>query len=140
MTTDQIDLVTLFVFLGPLFIWVPWELVLLVLRAKARREGKPLPRLISQVALRVGYKVPSVPFLWSGLGVHYWFNRETYALAWAGVLFWLTPVLLAIYVRARAWSEPTTWPRWKRVALHPILWLALGAPAGYFLFPQTFPW
>ncbi len=132
--------ITLLVFLAPFAIWIPWELVLvLYLRPKAGREGKPRPATISMVARGLGYKLPSIPYLWGGLGVHFWVNRSAWGATWAGVLFWLAPVLLFVYSGLTWREEPAAWPRWKRLALHPVTWLTLGGLAGFFLFPQTFP-
>jgi hypothetical protein len=141
VNTDQIDAVTLWVFLTPVITYVPWELVVVLwLRPRAKRLGLPMPKTISMVARGLGYRVAALVYLWFGLGVHFWLNRSTWGSAPAGVVFWLVPVALAVWAGFDWGTDPQTWPRWKRTVLHPFFVAPVGALAGYLLFPQTFPW
>ncbi len=140
-STATIDLITLWVFLTPAIIWIPWELALVLwLRPRAKRLGLPMPGTISMVARGLGYRVGALVYLWFGLGVHYWVNRAHWGPAWAGVLFWIIPLALLVWAILDRFSEVETWPRWKRVLLYPVTTATLGGLGGYFLFPQSFPW
>lgn len=135
-----VDRITLWVFLLPLLIWLPWELVIVLwLRPRAKRLGLPMPQTISMVARGLGYRMAAIVYLWSGLGVHYWVNRTVWGTSWAGVIFWLIPLALAVWAVIDWKSDVLTWPKWKRIVLWPGTVYAYAGLAGWLLFPQKVP-
>lgn len=135
-----VDRITLVVFLAPLLIWLPWELVLVLwLRPRARRLGLPMPQTISMVARGLGYRVAALVYLWSGLGVHFWLNRSMWGSTALGVLFWAIPLALLLWSIIDWNTDVLTWPRWKRIALWPGTVYAYGGLSGWFFFPQKVP-
>lgn len=133
------DTTTAVIFLTPWAVWLAWELVLLVLRARGRRVGT-----ISMVARGLGWRINCLPYFWCGLAAHYWWNAG-WGGTLTGVLFWcLGAVLFAAdaFLWTRTATAPSTWPRWFRWLRWPLLWAFVGVAAGRFLFPQAgaLPW
>ena len=125
---------TLVLFLSPWGIWLVWELWILW----QRRSGHG-PETISMVARDFGPRLTVLTYLWGGMAAHWWLPAKAFAPTWAGVLFWAVPVALLVWDLALIHSEPKDWPMWLRTVRLPPVWLAVGALAGRFLFPQVGP-
>lgn len=122
--------------LGVVFgFWV--VLILLEIPLLVRRATDKSFKTISMVLRDYRYRTTSLAFTWASMATHWWVPAPAFSPVWMGILFWL--ILLAVVVwDIFLWRKPTeTWPSWLKVVRTPLLWLVLGAAAGYFLFPQA---
>lgn len=136
---STLDRVTWYVFLSAFAIWALWEIVLVILRLRGRWDGT-----VSMVAKDKAFRASVLPYLWFGLGAHYFL--------WWEVKGWHPPYLLGIAFWAFAagflaldialWKRPPgEIPRWLRIVRDPRLVALFGLVAGKMLFPQRGePW
>lgn len=119
--------VTLVVFLAFWPVWLVWEIVILARRAQPGDK----PKTISMVARDMGWKMNSLVYLWSGLGAHFWWNAAAWAPYLTGALFWVIFLVLGVADWLFSATDARPWYR------TPVLWMAIGALSGRFLFPQA---
>ena len=128
----KLDNVTFWIFFGFWPLWLVWELVLLYLKGKGVNAD-----LISQEARQRGYQLTVIPFIWSALMAHFWFNWErAYSVAYPAVIFWVF-VAFTLFLDYHFWNTPyNTLTGWLRVYRWPGSQAILGLLMGLLLFPQ----
>jgi len=128
----RLDNLTFWIFFGFWPVWLVWELILLYLRGKGMSVD-----LISMEAREQGYKLTVIPFVWSALAAHFWFNWEKpYSVPYYAIGFWLF-VLFTAFLDYRFWNIPySALTGWLRVYRWPGFQAALGLLMGFLLFPQ----
>lgn len=134
MTVETINAITLGLLLGTWPVYLAWEVYLLVKRA----GGWPKPALISGVAKTQARRWNSLPYIWGGMGAH-WFLTHAWATVPGSIVFWV--LLLALLVvdvvllaRGVAYEVLPSWAKWVR---HPAAAYLAGNVAGFVLFPQA---
>jgi hypothetical protein len=132
-----IDICTRWVFIGPLLLWLPWEVLVLVLRMRGVHV-----RTLSMVAQDLGFTgLTSVVYFYVGLCSHFWLNRWKLELLpeWCGVFFW---VIGFAYLALDAFttSDHSRWPAWLEVMRWPPVVFGLATASGYLLFWQKGKW
>lgn len=128
----RIDNITFFLTFFFFPIWLVWELVLLYLRGKGFSAD-----LISMEAREQGYRLNVIPFVWSALMAHFWFNwARPYSVPYPAIAFWLF-VAFTLYLDYRFWGVPySTLTGFTRIYRWPGFQAGLGLVLGFLLFPQ----
>jgi hypothetical protein len=120
---------TLVVYLSTWGVLVVWELITLFRRWRCPGTGQ---KTISAVLRDQGWRMSSVVFSSTSMPAHWWLNADAWGPEWLGGLFWfITAALLGWNLYE--WKRPAPRRWWHS----PVLWLAAGALAGRFLFPQA---
>jgi hypothetical protein len=140
MSEHAINVVTRWVVIGPLLLWLAWELVLIVLR---ERYGMNV-RLISQEARSLAYRgFPSLAYFLGGLVVHFFLNWrcptwDGPAASVLGFTFW---AIGAAYLVAD-WLDPERayWPIATQYLRHPRYAVIIGGFTAFLAFPQRSLW
>jgi hypothetical protein len=138
----RIDNITFIITVFFLPVWLVWELTLLWLRGSGYVSGDQLVRTISMVMRDRAYQFNVLPFFWSAMAAHWWANwlrTATYDSPAPAVAFWLL-VAANLVLDLLLMSTPYySLAPWLKVARAPMIQLALGFIAAYFLFPQRAP-
>jgi hypothetical protein len=140
MTASSVNRITKWVVLGPLVLWLLWEIVLLVLRWRGLDV-----RLISQEGRRLAFDGPlaALAYFSAGLAAHLYmtWRRPTWEGQIAsilGAIWWGTGaayLVLDLLRRDRAaWSLAEQWVRYPPVAA------IVGALLAWTCFPQRSRW
>jgi hypothetical protein len=126
-------------------IWLVWELVALWLRSKGVFGGG-LPgtssmnvAVISTVMQHRGYQANVLPFFWSAMMAHWWWNWvgwKTWSTPYPAIAFWML-VAGTLALDISLWKTPYE-------TLHPVLKFyrapmmqcVAGFLTAFFLFPQ----
>jgi hypothetical protein len=129
-------------------IWLVWELVALWLRSKGVAGGglegttSTSVGTISMVMQHRGYQMNALPFFWSAMAAHWWFNwfgTKTWVAPYPAITFWLM-VVGTLCMDAALWHTPyETLSNFAKFYRAPMVQAALGFFAAYFLFPQEMP-
>lgn len=140
MSEHTVNLITRWIVIGPLVLWLAWELALLVM---IEHYGMNV-RLISQEARSLAYRgLPSLAYFLGGLVVHFFLNwrRPTWggqAATVLGATFW---VIGAAYLLADL-LDPNRlhWPVLTQYVRHPRYATIVGGMTAFFAFPQRSLW
>jgi hypothetical protein len=121
-------------------IWAVWELiVLLVLRPKGAAVDGQLVGTISMIMQQRAYQLNVIPFFWTGMTAHWWFNwlrTKVWDVPAPAITFW---VILGLTLTADIllWNVAyQQLPALAKVYRAPMVQCALAFILAYSLFPQ----
>lgn len=115
-------------------IWLVWELIVIKMRGEGADVGT-----ISMVMRARGYQMTALPFFWSAMMAHWWWNwihTKTWQVPYPAIVFWAMvagTLALDIYL----WHTPfNTLHPWLKFYRAPMIQCIVGFLAAYFFFPQ----
>ena len=129
-------------------LWFLWEMLTFWLRSKGYFGG-PIPGrgnmtvgTISMVMQHRAYQLNALPFFWSGMMAHWWFNwfgTKTWDVPYPTIAWWSW---LTITFAMDLWLWNTPYPTlhpWLKFYRAPMMQCVVGFATAYFLFPQQMP-
>lgn len=126
-------------------LWLVWELTVLWLRSKGVIGGE-MPATtsatvttISGVMKNRGYQLTALPFFWSAMTAHWWFNwwRPTWSTPVPTIVFWLL-VVGTLVSDILLWNTPfSSLPTWAKFYRAPMVQCVVGFVTAWVLFPQA---
>lgn len=115
-------------------VWFCWEMLALWLKGKGFDADT-----ISQVMRARGYQMNSLPFFWSAMMAHWWWNWyywKTYDSPVPAVAFWCL-VAMTLAMDVWLWNTPySTLAQPLKFYRAPMVQTMVGFIAAYALFPQ----
>lgn len=127
-------------------IWLVWELTVIWLHSRGYFGGQLPGRenlsvaTISMVMQHRGYQLTVLPFFWSSMAAHWWFNwigRKTWDMPYPAIAFWLI-VAGTLVMDIALWNTPyETLSPIAKFYRAPMVQCVLGFAAAYVLFPQA---
>lgn len=133
MTAETVNAITLALLLGTWPVYLAWQIVLLVLRGQQLSA-----KLISGVAKTQARRFNLLPYVWGGMGAH-WFLTHSWATVPGSIIFWVLLLVvlgvdLVLLALGIAYEQLPAWAQWVRRPA--VVYLAANV-AGFALFPQA---
>lgn len=126
-------------------IWLVWELVALWLRSRGiiggAIDGAPSMTVgtISMVMQHRAYQLNALPFFWSAMMAHWWWNwfgTKTWDIPYPAIAFWLL-MASTFGLDMVLWHSPyADFHPMLKLYRAPMVQCVVGFAAAYFLFPQ----
>lgn len=121
-------------------VWLVWEMVALWLHSRGVESAPGVTvGTISMVMKARGYQMNALPFFWSAMTAHWWFNwihTKVWTAPYPAIAFWVF-VAATLGLDVWLWNTPyTTLGPTMKIFRAPMVQCLLGFILAYVLFPQ----